>query len=439
MTTAHQTEGIALGNKISVFGSFSPTGNTLFIEQRLPGNFAHLRTAAKNSAWKESATRIDLQVPTDLLPDRDAVFYVIDAEGRASNARPVYLGQTCEECGPELRACQSVLSGETQTFRPGTFTSIYGYFPNVNNRVVIEQWDENGQTTRLDLDSEARGFEETETMIRVGLPAEIHPGRAIIYIVDPEGRETAARDILISPSSLAVVSAASYRPTQLAPGGIAAAFGTALAATDKIASTIPLPTSLAGTSVVVRDFEGADHVAPLFFVSPQQVNFLVPGDTPLGPATIIVTSEDGSISSLPVSIVTVAPGLFTANADGAGAASANAIHVKADDSQIYEWTAALDSGTGRYVPAPITFGPPSESLYFAIYGTGWRRHPNTTGVTVRIGSTPCPVSYIGPQGTFSGLDQLNVLVPRTLAGRGEVEMTVTIDGITANTSKVNFR
>jgi uncharacterized protein (TIGR03437 family) len=439
VNSVYQTSGITLGSKISIYGSFPAAGNTVYIEQRLPGNIAQTRAVAKNEDWKESRTQIDLRVPTDLLPNKESVFYVVDAEGRSSNTRPVFISQPCEGCGPELRACRAILNGETQTFHPGTFASIYGYFPGEDNRVVIEQWDEQGQMARLDLDSDARGFEESETSIRVGLPAQIHPGRAIIYVVDSEGRETQARDITITPSPLAVVSAASYRPAEMAPGSIAAAFGIALASTVETASTIPLPTELASTTVIVRDHKGIDHAAPLFFVSPQQVNFQIPEDLPLGQAAIIVTSGDGSISILNVSIVTIAPGLFTANADGVGAATAYAIHVRPDDSQIYEWTAVIDPGSGRYVTSPIAFGPESEKLYLAIYGTGWRLLSDVSRVSVTLGGVPGTVTYIGPQLVFVGLDQINLLVPRSMANRGEVDMFVTIDGVTTNISRVNFK
>jgi len=38
-----------------------------------------------------------------------------------------------------------------------------------------------------------------------------------------------------------------------------------------------------------------------------------------------------------------------------------------------------------------------------------------------------------------GLDQLNLIVPRSLAGRGEVDVVLTVDGRTANTVKVNIK
>ena len=43
-----------------------------------------------------------------------------------------------------------------------------------------------------------------------------------------------------------------------------------------------------------------------------------------------------------------------------------------------------------------------------------------------------PVLYAGPQGQFAGVDQINVSLPRTLAGAGLAGITLTVDGHPAN-------
>src|SRR5581483_6711100 len=83
-----------------------------------------------------------------------------------------------------------------------------------------------------------------------------------------ETRSVSVRVIETTP--LAVVSAASYRGGSLAPDSIAAAFGVNLAVRTEAARETPLPLELAGTSVTVNGVP-----APLFFVSPGQVNFAV--------------------------------------------------------------------------------------------------------------------------------------------------------------------
>jgi len=79
--------------------------------------------------------------------------------------------------------------------------------------------------------------------------------------------------------SLANVSAASFSGTTLASEAIVAAFGQSLATRLETAVSLPLPTSLAGTVVRVRDSAGTQRDAPLFFVSPTQVNYQIPAGT----------------------------------------------------------------------------------------------------------------------------------------------------------------
>src|SRR5262245_8800044 len=75
---------------------------------------------------------------------------------------------------------------------------------------------------------------------------------------------------------VAVVSAASYEKA-VAPDSIATAFGAQLAAQMQLAASQPLPTSLGGTVVKVNG-----QSCGLFFVSPSQINFLVPAQTAPG-------------------------------------------------------------------------------------------------------------------------------------------------------------
>src|SRR5262245_28997659 len=82
--------------------------------------------------------------------------------------------------------------------------------------------------------------------------------------------------IVKTVGSLATVSAASYVGTKLASESIVVTFGSGLADTTMAASSNPLPTLLAGTSVKVKDNAGMERLAPLFFVSPNQINCQIP-------------------------------------------------------------------------------------------------------------------------------------------------------------------
>ncbi|MGH9936877.1 MAG: choice-of-anchor D domain-containing protein, partial [Blastocatellia bacterium] len=238
--------------------------------------------------------------------------------------------------------------------------------------------------------------------------------------------------------AVATVSAASFSGQTLAAESIVAAFGANLATSVVVNNTLPLPTSLAGTTVSVRDSAGADRLAPLFFASPQQINYLIPPGTALGTATITVASGDGSLSVGAVNIAAIAPGLFAANANGQGVPAAVALRVKADGAQIYEPVSRFDQAQNRFVAAPIDLGPAGEQVFLLLFGTGLRFNSGLERVTCKLGGIDAPVLYAGAQGGLVGLDQINLSLPRALAGRGEVDLVLTVDGQTANTVRVAF-
>lgn len=239
--------------------------------------------------------------------------------------------------------------------------------------------------------------------------------------------------------TVANVSAANYQGAALAAEQIVAAFGTGLATATQVAMTQPLPTSLAGTTVRVRDAANVERLAPLFFVSATQVNYLVPEGTSLGQALVTVLAGDGATSQAVVRVDAVAPGLFTADATGAGLAAANVLRVKLDGTLIYESVARFDTTQNRFVAIPIDFGADSDQLFLLLYGTGFRNRSALSAVSVKIGGADAEVLYAGAQGSLAGLDQINARLPRSLAGRGDVDVVVTIDDKVVNTAKVGFR
>ncbi len=245
--------------------------------------------------------------------------------------------------------------------------------------------------------------------------------------------------VTVGNTTVATVSAASFTGATLAAESIVAAFGTSLATSVQIASSLPLPTSLAGTTVKVKDSAGTERLAPLFFVAPSQINYQIPPGTANGAAAVTVTSGDGEVSTGAMQIVPVAPGLFSVNASGQGLAAAVALRVRADGSQSYEPIARFDSAQNKFVAVPIDLGPPADQVFLILYGTGCRLRSSLPAVTVKIGGADAESLYAGLADGFVGLDQLNVRLPRSLAGRGEVDLVLTVDGKPANIVRVSFR
>ncbi len=242
---------------------------------------------------------------------------------------------------------------------------------------------------------------------------------------------------------VASVSAASYLPLALAPDSIAAAFGANLATTTVVASGLPLPTELAGTRIVIKDAAGVERNAPLFFVSPFQVNYLVPAGSASGLAAVTVISGNGQMTAGDILITPTLPGLFTANSDGAGPPAGYLLRVKSNGVQVEEPLATFDPVQGRFVPRPIDFFSASstqpDQIYLVLFGTGIRNRASLANVEVALnGSIKAEVLYAGPQGNFVGLDQLNILLPQ-IRNTPMADLIVVVDGKPSNKVQLVFK
>ncbi len=247
----------------------------------------------------------------------------------------------------------------------------------------------------------------------------------------------------INPSQnvayVTTVSAASFKGDTIAPEEIVAGFGVNLSTSTDVATTLPLPTTLAGSTVRIKDSNGVERPSPLFFVAPGQINYQVPPLTAAGRASVIVTGSGGSILAAGVINVTaVGPGLFTSDSTGNGAPAAYAIRVKANNQQIIEQVA-----TGS-TPIQIDLGPVGERVFVILYGTGIRGRSALNSVVARYAANGTTVAdtaveYAGPQGGLIGLDQINLVLPRSLAGRGNLDLLLIVDGLQTNAVKINIK
>jgi uncharacterized repeat protein (TIGR01451 family) len=197
----------------------------------------------------------------------------------------------------------------------------------------------------------------------------------------------------------------------VAPNSIAAAQGTNLANTTAQSQRLAdgtFPTNVGGTRVTVNG-----RAAQIFFVSPTQINFLVPSQTEIGTAEVIVTSSENFPSRGTVSILRAAPGIFTKTGDGIG----EGIILNAE---------TLQEGP---------FDPTGGNLRLSIFTTGAR---NAAVTTVSIGGRVVSAEAVLPSTTMPGLDEVHVRVPADLRGAGTVNLTVTGDGRDSNPVTVSF-
>lgn len=147
-------------------------------------------------------------------------------------------------------------------------------------------------------------------------------------------------------------------------------------------------------------------------------------------------------ASAPVSLTGAAARayrLFTANANGQGVAAALALRVKADGTQSFEPVAQFDAGQNRFVAVGVDLGPNGDQVFLALYGTGIRLRSALSGVSATIGGLGSEVLFADAAPGFVGLDQVNVRLSRALAGRGEVDVLLSVDGRAANPVRVSIR
>jgi uncharacterized protein (TIGR03437 family) len=120
-----------------------------------------------------------------------------------------------------------------------------------------------------------------------------------------------------------VAANSAYGTYALAPETIASLYGSNLAAAPLQAQSLLLPTNLGGVTVTLKDAAGGLFPVPLFYVSPNQVNWLVPRGVATGVATVTVVNANanaggGATFTGTAMIAPTAPGLYTANLSGQG-------------------------------------------------------------------------------------------------------------------------
>ncbi|NOT62150.1 MAG: hypothetical protein HOP19_18205, partial [Acidobacteria bacterium] len=99
----------------------------------------------------------------------------------------------------------------------------------------------------------------------------------------------------------------------------------------------------------------------------------------------------------------------------------------------------FDNAALRFVGTPIDLGPSNEAVYLILYGTGLRNNGGLNNVVAKLGNADAQVLFAGALAGFAGLDQVNVWIPKSLAGAGEIDVVLTVGGKTANTVKVNIK
>ena len=237
------------------------------------------------------------------------------------------------------------------------------------------------------------------------------------------------------------VSAANYM-SPVAPEMLVSGYGEEdknLVETTEVALEVPLPTVLQGVSVRVTDIQGVARLAELIFVARGQINYIMPAEVALGNALVEVVNQQGLVlASGAVEIARIAPGLFTANSDGQGAAAAIALRATGNET-LSQVIFACGIVIGSCEPRPIEMGSASDQVFLILFGTGIRGRNDLSDIEVTIDGVPIAVGYGGAQNEFPALDQINAgPIPRSLLGRGVLNVVVKVEGLQANTVTIRI-
>ena len=222
-------------------------------------------------------------------------------------------------------------------------------------------------------------------------------------------------------STSGVVNAASFAP-RISPGALATVFGSNFALTNAGAQA-PLPTSVESVSVSVNG-----QLAPVLYVTPNQVNFQVPWETALGPATVTVAVNGGASNAVTVNVLGAAPGLFSMSSGQAIVQNSDyTLNSPSNPAKVGSTIIAYLSGSGAVSPAVVDG---------AIAPLGTVVYANATS-SATIGSSTAQVAFAGLAPGFVGLVQVNIVVPSGLQ-TGSYPLSVTIGSETSNSGTISI-
>jgi uncharacterized protein (TIGR03437 family) len=264
------------------------------------------------------------------------------------------------------------------------------------------------------------------------LAAGTYNGTVTIASTATAGSQTIAVTLVVSatiPQISTIVNSASLQPGPVAPGEIVTIFGTGLAAPAGVSATLTggmLPTTLEN---VVVSFD--DHDAPLIYVSPGQINAIVPFEIAGQAVTNLIVSQQGTASTaLALRVADTVPAIFSSGQTGSGpgailnddntangpanpAAAGSVVQIFATGEGLSQ-----DAVTGSLTPAQPPFRTPLAA------------------VSVTIGGLPAQIAFAGEApGLVAGILQVNAIVSPGLSS-GAQPVVLKVGAAVNNTQSI---
>ncbi|MBS1812397.1 MAG: PD40 domain-containing protein [Acidobacteria bacterium] len=399
-------------------GDFDSGKNTdktreVFLYNRATNKFTQLTTNAtlSSSPKSEDLAKIDFNFTPGISPDGKFVFL-----SSILNIVPVASGGTSN-------AATDNADGSREIFRYDVTAAKFRQITYTPQSVrVLDQ-----REALLFANSNASGssifFTDDVNLLGTNADTSFEIYRAIVRPVTQTNDFVPA---LVNAASFASPDSTTPASNPAAPGSIASIFGTKLA--DSQASTIrsDLDYELNGVSVAI-----AGIAARLVFVSPTQINFIIPEGFLAADGVEFIVNNKGVASKGKFKVLASSPGIFTITQDGKGSAAVACQVVTKDASGTVIGT--------TYPPPPCTVSKDLQESYLLLFGTGIR-FADLASVSVTLIKADnttqdyVPV-YAGSQNQFPGLDQVNLLLPADFpTGTVKLKIKATSGGTTVESN-----
>jgi uncharacterized protein (TIGR03437 family) len=213
----------------------------------------------------------------------------------------------------------------------------------------------------------------------------------------------------------AAVNSGSFQPSA-SPGMLLSVFGSNLANSTAMAPAGTFaPYSLAGVTATVDDI-----AAPLFYVSPNQLNIQVPQEVGGGPAVLGI-NNNGAVAGFPIEVHASAPGIFV---DGNGNVVPNATVTPGGYGTIFF------TGAGEMSNLPLTGEAASVTGSVSSLGTP------SLPLSIMVGGVPALIQFDGQAPGKVGTTQVNFIVPHSTPV-GDMPVVVTVGAVASQPAHIN--
>jgi uncharacterized protein (TIGR03437 family) len=226
------------------------------------------------------------------------------------------------------------------------------------------------------------------------------------------------------PAIAAVVNSATFLTGSVSPGEIITIYGSNIGPQTPISLQLTasgmVATTLGNTSVTFNGF-----AAPLIYVSPNQVNAIVPYEIAgLTTANVVVSNGGAQSVAFVVTVTNTSPAIFTLtqNGTGQGAILNQDLSINGSTNAAARGSVIAIYGTGE---GSVTPAVPTGS----VTPTSGTIPKPVLPVTVTIGGMEAVINYAGEApGLVAGVIQVNAVVPLNIAPGNQI-VVVSVGGV----------